>query len=201
MSVTPIIFEFAVTGFLYLFGILFILFHIFGVKDFSFISQLKDFQIPISIIIVSGSFFIGFIFHRLTLITFPIGIRTLKKIFRKKSVEKTHKFSHLQYYNFRVNLYLFGTERLQDLVYENTKSLSIFRSLIIAVPFFGGSFSLWASTTKLNYITWTSIILTILFTLICILVYRDQAKRVKAIHDSANIELEKIKQKTNKSKD
>jgi len=37
--------------------------------------------------------------------------------------------------------------------------------------------------------------MTIIFTLICIVVYRDQTKRVKAIHDSADKELQEIKAK------
>ena len=147
----------------------------------------------ISIGSIALSYIFGILAHRFIQILGQPLQNLIKKVFISKYTPM--KYDPISKFRNLVNVYQYGSERLNREIDFQYGLVVLFRSLILSIPLLGTSLSLWLMGTYLNQFAVWIFIFSVFLTIIIVVVYRRQYWMSKTIQDLSFEQLQNISKK------
>lgn len=197
MSISPLRIEILIAGFFYFGSFFFFSLKLFGVKDLSFLVQLKDFMAFLLIGALALAYVFGIMAHRLIPIIITQPLRNLQKWLKLGKSYKYYEESQ-DVYGDIVASWQYSTERINQGLNYHFSLLVLFRLLVLGSILLGCSISFWLLDTPYSSVAPNVLVISVLFSIGCYISFRKQRNVFTVLEKRAFDEVSKIKEKQKK---
>jgi len=174
--------EVTISGFFYLVGVFFIILNLAGVKDFAFLSGLKDYVTLLAVFTLFISYLFGVLTLRMLQILLSPISQSLAKLLKNKDLAVIDRDVAAEH---NVIIFQYGSERLQREVDLQFSLYVMFSSLIFSIPFVGLTSYLWLAKIHLTLLGQAVLITSFAFGIVFLIIGYRQRKNHNRLKDKA----------------
>jgi hypothetical protein len=176
--------EISISGFFYLLALIFFMLKVFGIKDITFIADIKDFVTLVSVGIAIASYLLGMLAHRLLSVVFLKPLNFISRTFSRNQLTN-EKTDYTRHNANLVKVWQYGSERVHKELDFQFSLNSLMRSLIVGIPLSGISIAVWAWETKFQNFGVSILVLSFVLGIAFYVAYRRQRILFKNIEQAA----------------
>lgn len=192
MSSVSLWIEISISGFFYFIAAFFIVLKVAGVKDFTFITNVKDYLALIAVSVYIASYMLGILAHRL--LPFVIGwpLKSIKRLFRRKR-PRAETNDDIHHFANSIEVWQYGSDRLHKELDFQFSLRSMMFSLVIGLPISGICAAIWLGDTSAQWLALPITIIGFMLGVTFYLAYRIQRSIYNQIQQAAFEEMKTIK--------
>jgi hypothetical protein len=183
--------EITISGFFYMLALFFIALRIFGIRDFNFIAEVKDFVTWISVGIAIASYVSGVLALKLLPTAWRKIVSIIRHILRRKQLSDVKTDTTRHYANL-VKVWQYGSERLNKELDFQFSLRILFGLLAVGIPLSGISFLVWSWDTIVQDFATSVLILSLFLGVTSYTAYRRQRAHHKETQQAAFDEMDRL---------